>query len=73
MKRNYSIDLIKIIAMLGVISLHTTHNYLEFFTGKILYETSVMSIPLFFMCSGYVLLGRQDVDYKYVVKKWGGC
>lgn len=73
--RNQSIDLIKIIAMCLVVCLHTTHNYMipgvisiEF----ILYNSSVIAIPLFFMVSGYLLIGRKNTTYKYAGKKiWG--
>lgn len=69
--RNSSIDLIKTVAMLGVIALHTTHNYLgdSFNVSNVMYETGVISIPLFFMVSGYLLLGRNNVNYRYVSHK----
>lgn len=34
-----------------------------------LYATAVAAIPLFFMVSGYLLLGRKYVDFRYSVKK----
>lgn len=69
--RNISIDLIKMVAMLGVIALHTTHDYINnvFGVANVMYETGVISIPLFFMTSGYLLLGREDVSYRYVFRK----
>lgn len=71
MERNYSIDLIKIIAMYGVIALHTTLNYINDGTliSDILFFTFVISVPLFFMTSGYLLLGREKSDYSYSLKK----
>lgn len=69
--RNQAIDLVKIIAMFGVVSLHSTHKYIneDFGCANIMYEISVISIPLFFMSSGYLLLGKKNITYKYSFKK----
>lgn len=70
--RNLSIDLVKVVAMLEVICLHTTHNFMvkgEFAFADVLYETAVVAMPLFFMVSGYLMLGRKDLNYKYVCRK----
>ena len=72
MERNYSIDIIKIIAMFGVVCLHTTLQYItpnNFTIADVLFKTAVISIPLFFMTSGYLMLGRKDINYKYVSHK----
>ena len=71
-QRNLSIDFIKTIAMLGVICLHTTYQYIQpgtFGLADVLYESAVISIPLFFMVSGYLLLGRENLSYKYSLNK----
>lgn len=71
-QRNLSIDLIKTIAMLSVICLHTTYQYIQpntFGLADILYKSAVISIPLFFMVSGYLLLGRENLSYKYSLSK----
>ena len=70
--RNLSIDLIKIIAMLGVVCLHSTHSYINTAIGMVMYSTAVISIPLFFIVSGYLLIGKECIDYQYVIKKMGG-
>ena len=70
--RNLSIDLIKIVAMFGVMCLHSTHSYSihgQLCFADILYESAVVSIPLFFMVSGYLLVGREKIDYKYAIRK----
>lgn len=70
--RNLSIDLVKIVAMFGVMCLHTTHSYSipgEFCFADILFESAVISIPLFFMVSGYLLIGREKSDYRYSFRK----
>lgn len=61
--------------MFGVVCLHTTYYYFPisgFNLSSILYQSAVISIPLFFMVSGYLLLGRKDTDYRYSLGKiWG--
>lgn len=66
--RNQSIDLIKIMAMCLVICLHTTHQYLTSGINDIifvLYNTSAIAIPLFFMVNGFLLIGRNSASYRY--------
>jgi len=72
--RNLNIDLLKTIAMFGMICLHTTQIFGESDNnivnlGSILYRSAVISIPLFFLVSGYLLCPRHDIDYRYVVRK----
>lgn len=69
-ERNQSIDLIKIIAMYGVIALHSTHDYIggEFCPSFVAYSLAVCAIPLFFCVSGYLLLGR-EYSWSYPIKK----
>lgn len=66
MERDINIDAIKIVAMFSVIALHSfgLYSYDSFF-----YRTGVIGIPLFFMSSGYLLLGRERLDYSYSLKK----
>lgn len=73
--RNESIDLVKTIAMLGVICLHSTHQFIQpnsFGFADVLYETAVVSVPLFFITSGYLLLGRANTGFSYSVGKIAG-
>lgn len=70
--RNQSIDLIKIIAMVGVIALHSTKSYIDtnnFSLADIVYDLGIVSIPLFFMVSGYLLIPRKNITYFYVIRK----
>ena len=55
--------------MCGIMSLHTQRLFKGNLIADFLYDTAVFSIPLFFMVSGYLLLGRQNVDGKYVLHK----
>jgi len=74
--RNLNIDLLKTIAMFGVICLHTTRMFGEndpniVNLASILYRSAVISIPLFFLVSGYLFMPRHEIDYRYVIKKIG--
>lgn len=67
-----SIDAVKIIAMFGVICLHTLNRYNPFTNitiGNIFYMLSLSALPLFFMSSGYILLGRDNINTKYCLFK----
>ncbi len=68
-ERNLSLDLIKICAMFGVIALHTFEASFDWRVANIFYETSVIAIPLFFMTSGYLLLGRENINTAYICRK----
>lgn len=71
--RNINLDLIKIIACIGVVLLHTTMpGFKE--TGRwnyssYLYYLGTYSIPLFFMVNGYLLLGKSKITYPYILHK----
>ncbi len=68
--RQLSVDFVKIVAMIGVMILHSQ---VTIFDGNpialILSDAAVFSIPLFFMTSGYLLLDRKNVSYKYSCRK----
>lgn len=72
--RNKNIDLIKIISMVFVMGLHSRidifcqypqYNMAFYFIHTI----CGLAIPLFFMVSGYLLLGRDNVTWGYSKKK----
>lgn len=71
--RNINLDLIKIIACIGVVLLHTTMpGFKE--TGRwnyssYLYYLGTYSIPLFFMVNGYLLLSKSKITYPYILHK----
>lgn len=67
--RNLNLDLIKLTAMFGVMCLHSQMRFMDYPIAHFLYVTAAVSIPLFFMTSGYLLLGKDNIDYKYSVKK----
>ncbi|MGS4811129.1 acyltransferase [Streptococcus sp. Z554] len=71
--RNINLDLIKVLACVGVVLLHTTMiGFKE--TGSwnllaYLYYLGTYSIPLFFMVNGYLLLGKKEITYPYILQK----
>lgn len=70
--RNQNVDLIKIIAMFGVIMLHTTRSFINghpWSVASAMYKSAVVSIPLFFMVSGFLLFQRKNITYRYVFAK----
>lgn len=57
-----------------MIMLHSTHDFMSesgWDIASFMYKSAVVSIPLFFMVSGYLLIGRSNTGYVYVLKKIG--
>ena len=67
--RNLNIDLIKIVAMFGVLSLHCNVHYQSSILACLLFKSAVFSIPLFFMVSGYLMASKSNIDYRYCWRK----
>lgn len=71
--RNINLDLLKVLACVGVVLLHTTMGGFKE-TGSwnllaYLYYLGTYSIPLFFMINGYLLLGKREITYPYILQK----
>ncbi|CEX10906.1 acyltransferase [Streptococcus pneumoniae] len=71
--RNINLDLLKVLACVGVVLLHTTMGGFKE-TGSwnllaYLYYLGTYSIPLFFMVNGYLLLGKREITYLYILQK----
>ena len=71
--RNINLDLLKVLACVGVVLLHTTMGGFKE-TGSwnlltYLYYLGTYSIPLFFMVNGYLLLGKKEITYPYILQK----
>lgn len=67
-ERNLGIDLVKIIACIGVVLLHT----IGFNSSKwnnLIYYAGTISVPLFFMANGYFILNKDEISFKYLIKK----
>lgn len=68
MKRNISIDLLKVIACFSVIILHVIGMNVGI-VNSILYYIAGLAVPVFFMVNGYLLFSKVKLDYKYIRKK----
>lgn len=66
--RNYNLDIIRIIACIGVVLLHTI-GFKGSSVNSCIYYIGTISIPLFFMVSGYCILQKEHITAKYVVEK----
>ena len=71
--RNINLDLLKVLACVGVVLLHTTMGGFKD-TGSwnlltYLYYLGTYSIPLFFMVNGYLLLGKREITSPYILQK----
>ena len=71
--RNINLDLLKLFACVGVVLLHTAMGgFKEAGSWNILtylYYLGTYSIPIFFMVNGYLLLGKRNITYSYILKK----
>lgn len=72
-KRNYGIDLIKIIACVMVITLHSLSPVNTIVSDNIvnigLYYAGTLAIPIFFMASGYFVLNKKVINFRYSLQK----
>lgn len=66
--RDYNIDLLKITACAAVVGLHTFQKDLSLLNST-LYYLCGFAIPIFFMCSGAFLLNKNEVPFKYSLRK----
>lgn len=71
--RNINLDILKVLACVGVVLLHTTMGgFKEAGSWNLLtylYYLGTYSIPLFFMVNGYLLLGKREITYSYILQK----
>ena len=77
MKRNMNIDIIKIVAVLSVISVHFFKNnyfYATVMHGKRYYfftlaqHIFMMCVPLFLMATGFLMTKKEKIDKEYIKK-----
>lgn len=62
--RNCNLDLIKCLACLGVVGLHSVG-----MTNYTIYYLCGISVPLFFMVNGYLMFSRDSQPYAYAFRK----
>lgn len=67
-KRNCNLDLLRIMACIGVVGLHTLQKAISV-VNSTLYYLCGFAVPIFFMISGYVLLNREEVTFSYSARK----
>lgn len=67
--RDLGLDLIRVIACVAVVLLHCLYTP-QFETATlVMYQLCVFAVPWFFMASGYILLNRESVSWRYVLRK----
>lgn len=62
--RNCNLDLIKCLACLGVVGLHSVG-----MVNYTIYYLCGISVPLFFMVNGYLMFSRSSLPYSYALRK----
>lgn len=66
--RDNNLDLLRIMACIAVVGLHTLHKDLSLINSS-LYYLCGFAVPVFFMASGYTLLNRETVKFSYSIRK----
>ena len=66
--REQQLDLIKMISCIAVVGLHCLRSD-PFWLCTLIYQLCAFAVPCFFMSSGYILLNRQSIDYRYAFRK----
>lgn len=74
----FSADLIRVLAILGVVIIHadaitaSTTNYfggVSWWFANILHSAASVSVPLFVMLSGYLIINKNNLSFKYYLNK----
>ena len=70
-ERNVNLDLMRVLACIAVVGLHTVNiRYTLFY--NLLFNVCSFAVPAFFMTSGYTLLNRKRLPKGYVLGKIAG-
>lgn len=67
-KRNYNLDLLKILACIAVVGLHTLNKDLSI-VNSTLYYMCTFAVPVFFMTTGYIIWQRPNIKFGYSFSK----
>ncbi len=78
MERKYSIDLLRVISCLAVVLIHTISGPMTNYSGVLDAELETVltrihvlmnwSVPVFFMITGYCILGKDEYTYRHCLK-----
>lgn len=75
-KRIQNLDALKLLSLMLVLCLHCSYGFFLYAgveslwsVTRFIYCMGVLAIPMFFMVSGYQLLGRENAGYGYSVRK----
>ena len=63
-KYNYNLSLLKVLACIAVVGLHTFRP-----NAMILYYLCGFAVPIFFMTSGYLIFGKEKITWNYSLIK----
>lgn len=77
MKREYQLDLLRNICCLLVIVMHSTsyilltapNNSLGWYSAIVIDYIGLIAVPIFYMLSGYFILNKKVLSYRYITKK----
>lgn len=58
-KRNINLDLLRIMSCIAVVGIHTLQKDLSLINSSLYYMCG-FAVPIFFMCSGYILMNRKQ-------------
>lgn len=67
-KRNLSLDVLKLLACFSVVVLHVFGRKINI-GNSIFYYIATFAIPVFFMVNGFLLINKEVITYQYVIKK----
>lgn len=71
--RNFGLDLVKVLACILVICLHsltpTSLVVKDNIFNSSVYYSGTIAIPIFFMASSYFVLNKKDISFYYVLRR----
>lgn len=67
-KRNISLDFLKILSCFSVVILHIFGREPNIYNSSF-YYIATFAIPVFFMVNGFLLMKKEKIDYKYIFRK----
>lgn len=68
LQRNVSLDFLKVLSCISIVILHIFGRKPNVY-NSIFYYVATFAIPIFFMVNGFLLIKKERIDYKYILKK----